>query len=677
MIRAPLRSSLVALAAASVLASTVSAAPTGDLRRLFPSRAAVSTQGPGWTRLSLPPDVLAACRPDLSDLRLLREDGTEVPYVIARSSPPPPARAAAAPIGARITAADRRQVAPGHGPVVYRESYTLEVPPLPRGAVAWRLRFAIARPEVVCRLDVVAVEPGGGRRQLVSRGSVFRLERPRAEQLVVDLPPFEAPHLEVLLEGENGGWVEPVVELEAVPAPPAPAPLEVPLRPDGQHHDAGRTVVTVLRPRGLVPSRLRIGTSTPSFLRRVTVVEEGPEGERIVGEGQIYRIEGIARVESLDVPLKALTGDRLRIEIQDGDSPPLEAIACSALVPGPVLLFQAPDPGEDLALYFGGARTHRPRYDLEALGRRGTSAGWDPSAARPAVLGEVTANPLFDPAPALGFLMRPGSRVDVAGFSHRRTLRVRPSPEGLSRLELTPEDLSRCRPDLGDLRIVDGQGRQWPYLLAGRNAFSPQAVGFRLVEGPPGHSTYRLDLPASPLEIGGMTVDGPAPFFDRAYRVVGRPAGRKERVLAQGRLRRLPGSSAPVKIPFGPRQLEEIALVVDDGGDAPLEMSRIAVGIPRPALYFPAPAGTYALFLGNPGAEPPRYEISAARSIVLGVPAATIEAGPLEPNPEYSPTRRLAGSLSAEDILLWVVLILAVVVLATLTLRHARQEGTD
>jgi hypothetical protein len=132
-----------------------------------------------------------------------------------------------------------------------------------------------------------------------------------------------------------------------------------------------------------------------------------------------------------------------------------------------------------------------------------------------------------------------------------------------------------------------------------------------------------------------------------------------------------------VKIPFGPRQLEEIALVVDDGGDAPLEMSRIAVGIPRPALYFPAPAGTYALFLGNPGAEPPRYEISAARSIVLGVPAATIEAGPLEPNPEYSPTRRLAGSLSAEDILLWVVLILAVVVLATLTLRHARQEGTD
>lgn len=676
MIRLRLVAPLAALAFASVLVSTVSAGPSGDLRRLFPSRAEVHAGGPGWTRLPLPTEVLAACRPDLSDLRLLRGDGTEVPYVIAESPPSQPPESVAAPIRPRITAADRRRIEAERGPAIYRESYTLAVPGLPRGAAAWRLRFAIDRPEVVCRLDVAAVERSGRRRELLSGGSLFRLERPRGERLAVDLPPFEAPYLEVRLEGENGGYVEPVLQLEAVPGPPAPAPLEIPLKLVGQQRRDGRTVVTVVRPRGLVPSRLRLGTTTPSFLRQVTVVDEGPEGEHTAGRGRIYRIPGIARVEALDIPLGALTGGRLRIEIADGDSPPLEAITCFALVPAPVLLFPAPPPGEALALYFGGGRTHRPRYDLGALARGGAPAGWRAPSAPSAVLGEVTANPLFDPAPALGFLMHPGSELAAGAFSHRRTLEVRPSPEGLSRLELTPEDLSRCRRDLGDIRIADGQGRQWPYLLAGTDAFSPQDVTFVRSESRAGHSTYRLQLPAAPLEISGMTVDSPAPFFDRPYRVVGKPVGGSEAVLARGRLRRLRGGTAPIHVPFGRRVLEELSLVVENGGDAPLELSRIAIGIPRPALYLPAPAGTYTLYLGNPGAEPPRYEISAARSIVLGVPAAPVQAGPLERNPEYSRGRRLAESLSAEDVLLWVVLILAVVVLAALTLRHARREGT-
>src|SRR5207249_11841259 len=49
----------------------------------FPQQAAVFVAPPGGlARLKVPADVLAACRPDLSDLRLFDRRGREVPYVI-------------------------------------------------------------------------------------------------------------------------------------------------------------------------------------------------------------------------------------------------------------------------------------------------------------------------------------------------------------------------------------------------------------------------------------------------------------------------------------------------------------------------------------------------------------------------------------------------------------------
>src|SRR4029077_9606142 len=60
---------LVALARAEAPADT-------DLRRLFPQQADVFVPLPGGlSRLRVPPEVLAACRPGLSDVRLLDRRG--------------------------------------------------------------------------------------------------------------------------------------------------------------------------------------------------------------------------------------------------------------------------------------------------------------------------------------------------------------------------------------------------------------------------------------------------------------------------------------------------------------------------------------------------------------------------------------------------------------------------
>ena len=55
-----------ALVAASLLAATVRAGEPPDLRRLFPQERDIFIERDGLTRVPVPPDVLAACRPDLS-----------------------------------------------------------------------------------------------------------------------------------------------------------------------------------------------------------------------------------------------------------------------------------------------------------------------------------------------------------------------------------------------------------------------------------------------------------------------------------------------------------------------------------------------------------------------------------------------------------------------------------
>ncbi len=139
------RLTLPTLTLTVVLAATSLSAGNQDLRRLFPSTAPVVTGGTGLARIQLSPEVLAACRSDLSDLRLLTTAGTEVPYVVVAA---PSARAPERPIQRlrpEVVAAERHEDRPEAGPPVYNESYTVAVAPLPEGAAAWRLRLAIPR----------------------------------------------------------------------------------------------------------------------------------------------------------------------------------------------------------------------------------------------------------------------------------------------------------------------------------------------------------------------------------------------------------------------------------------------------------------------------------------------------------------------------------------------------
>ena len=671
-------------------AARASDAQPVELRRLFLQQAEVVLSGDGLSRLVLPPAVLTACRPDLSDLRLFDQADREVPFLVDAGAGKAAGVEVTQRFEPRILEADRTEVRRESGPPLRRETLVLGMPAEPPQAGSWVLIVEPVPRQFVARVTVEGLGDGATTR-LVEQGSLFRIAGARsAEKLRLPLPLSRDRRLRLVLETEHPFWLEPAIRLESARTLERAGKIDVPLEILSARSAEGRTIVDLARPRGIVPDLLRIETATRTFDRRVEVWDDGPAGAgAALAAGAIFRVEGLVPVGDQELTLRPAQGDRLRVEFDDGDSPALERPAFIAVIRQPSLIFSGGAGGSARrfgTLRFGGGRAHAPRYDLAGLlpppermvtGKRAqaTARLYDPAAVRAARLGDLRPNPAYDGTPALAFAMHPGAALDRRLFSHLRNLDVPASGEGLSRLRIEPSDLAVLSDDLSDLRVTDGSSRQWPYLVD-REATTDLV---RLeIEGPAtrnGASRYTLRLPVTPVRFDRLILDTGAKFFDRAFRLEAKVGDSEEKTILSGRLARPVDDPRPVTVEVPSVRAAALALVVEDGDDAPLEFRSAQVRVVLPEVYLTAPEGRYALLLGAPDHDPPRYELERVRDVVLAVQAAPIAAGPLETNRDYSLQARLGERGYGQKALLWTVLSAAVVVLVILTLRLARRES--
>jgi len=666
-----------------MLATTL---PAKNLATLFPFRAPITTEGPGLSRLEVPVGVIGPCRTDLADLRILSLSGREVPFLV--DSPDATGtvmelRHRATP---KILSAGRSRKALDSRVTRFREDYVLDVPSVPDDVAAWDLVVTVARPEFVSRVTIRSIDGRGKSVTLLQDGSFFRLPDAGAEKSRFTVPDRKISRLELTLEGLDQGYLDPRFTLEARRLLPVSEKNGVALEIVEVRQLPLATEMVVKRPRGLVPRRLLLSTSTGTFHRKITVWDEGPGADpEVLGSSAVLRIDAIAAIENLEIPLRPARGDRLRVIVNNEDSPPLDGLGLEALVPQPVLIFSLPQGETHATLVFGGGRAHRPRYDLFALEGRGDlpAAGesadralalLDPTRASTATLGPVESNPLYDADPALKFAMHPGAPIDPRLYSHRRRIDVQPSTEGLASIEINTSDLAVMRPDMADLRIIDSEARQWAYLRQDRSRtidIELRQTDHRVNDQ---WSHYSLEVPNPPMTVARLLIQTEAPYFDRDFRLQVTLEDGKKRDLIHDRFFRRLGDPRPVRIDFSRTRVVGLELIVNDGDDAPLTLNSVSARIPAPNLYLAAEPGTYEVLMGFPEAKPPHYELEKIRSTILAVPAATVTSGALENNPLYSAARRLSGAANLQKILLWAVLGFAVIILVLMTLRMARQE---
>lgn len=630
----------------------------------------------GFAALALPPELLPHAAPDLRDLRLVDQGGTDVPYVLDRR-------------GERVTArvhpgalvdAGREPIGPSDDRTA-RAYWTVDLG-APRAFDT--IALELAGTDFAKHVRVEASPDQASWRTLHDGAPVFARAwhgRVRHTSIALDAPETarylrfttrddrESPPVEIT--GATASWVRR-------------APGETWSRPAGLQPVArGR----VSRYRLEVPSGLPLETVTvdaadAAFSRRMVLVDSAPgQAERVIGDATLYRVrlpeEDLSGEQRTLVATDPPRSGALFLDVYDGDSPPLRGLRATASGTATRLVFAAAV--VPVALYYGNDVTRAPVYDLAALQAR-LAATADLAAAE---LGPERANAAFArPAPlALGGLR--GAEVEPSRWRFARALETR-GPDDLYVTTLAPSDLGRLRPDLGDLRVVDAGARQVPYILEPSAAEVPVPLEVEPLGGAAGGrvSRYRLraasgrggERPSLPLH--GLEIDVPEAFFDRRVRVRLPAEGQRRGVLADAAVQRRPATGGeappPVRLEWPPTFARELELEVDEGDNASLTLAAVLGLVRVPRITFPASEGAYRVLLGNPAAERPRYDLAGLRAEVLAFSAVPVVPQDAVANGAY---RRGVGEYLEDappTLVLWGTLVVAVLGLGWLTARVLR-----
>lgn len=603
-----------------------------------PQARTVLPQGAGAQRLDLDLTLLARASRDLHDLRLVDAGGREQPYVLV-----PPATAAPDWRSGRLLPLPADRTASG---------FELD---LGRALAVERLRVeGLPRP----LLKRFRLEGSGDRARwtvLVAEGTFFDLPEERLQLLACDFPRGAFRYLRVQWDDRSSARLplpRAAAALSSAGGSAAPLLEPVPFAARAAEPGASRYVLR-LPGRGLPLRALRLGfAGSGPLLRRAAVHEPRLEGGRLLprslGQAELRRAErGGASASAFRIPITAPEGAELELCIENGANPPLQLLSVVAEAdPQPWIYFEAARGGA-LQARFGDPSLPAPRYDLEALREKLSSAGaaparWgDPAAAAPPA-GDRT----LDPGPGAG----------LAPKLFRQLRPLPPAPAGLAALLLDPHVLAQS-PALADLRLLDDQDRQVPYLLERRN--EPLEIRLALPaairEGR--ESRHALVLPQPRLPQATLVLETGARTFRRELRAeLLQPGG--ARILWQGCWTQADGlAEATLAIPLNGPLEGELRLIVDEGDNQPLPLKGARLLLPAWRLRFFHPGTPLRLAYGAElGA--PQYDLALLADRLRAVPAQEL-ALPAEP-------AAAAGSASRQSLLFWGVLVAAAAALLLL-----------
>jgi hypothetical protein len=479
------------------------------------------------------------------------------------------------------------------------------------------------------------------------------------------LPEGTTGQIEVAIDGE-GEFLEPTFTFVSTRPVSVPSPeLRVPLDMVSRERRDGTTFITLRRPRGVEPTALVIGTSTPFFRRSVVVRDDG-----LLADGR--RIHSVLRrsdaISDLRVEVPALSGDEVVLDIDDGDESALTDLTVTAVVRAPELVFHWDGYSTPLVLRFGGRRVPAPRYPVGEL-----LAAVDLTTAGTGVVGAVRESGDYSDQPALADLMKPGRPFDPRAHRFSFAVDVPASREGLARIPLTAEVFASAREDLGDLRVVDGDGAQWPYLIVPNDHPVDVEATVTRIESPDGVATsrYRIAISPSPLPIVALELDVRDAFVQRDFVLVARRDGEIVERLSGPFVVAPDRPSRSIAITLAGNLVDAIEVDVQDGDENPVRIARARLSVSARDLFLVAPEGRYALLAGARNVEAPVYDLQRARALVLVAEREDASLGPREDNGRFEPPSAWSAS-RASDYAVWIAVIAAVLILGVLTFRLAR-----
>ena len=308
----------------------------------------------------------------------------------------------------------------------------------------------------------------------------------------------------------------------------------------------------------------------------------------MVGDARVDR----TRIDGLDV-----SASRLALRIEDGLNPPLDVTGATAHLARRVLLLRDAGPVQ----LYGGDEEFALRFDLQLA-----AAELARAEATEGAVGPVRSNPAYRGLE--DDLLAPGAALPLERFRFSRDV----TGEGVVRLLLPWDVLAVVSSDLRDLRLLDAEGRQLPYVIDnGAAAVRLDGVtDTRDAVGPATRVTVTLPTPTPPL--GHLVLLGRGRGFSRSVTVTDAIGG----YVWSGEWTAGEGAAQRIVIPLGGLATTQLVVEVDHGDAArPTGPSRCPAPTPTPGCW---PAACSRCPSPRPRWAPPRRFSRHRRLLPIG-----------------------------------------------------------
>jgi hypothetical protein len=639
----------------------------GNPFRVFPALAATDGR-----------DVPATATGGLTDLRLFDASGREVAYLLVPNPPVEPVwRAAVAilPVAAVETEKERTS------------GFEADL-----GGLLMIDRFRIdglSRPY----LKRIRIEGSGDRARwtlLAGEGTVFDLPDARLRQTELSFAAGSYRYIRVTWDDTRSAPVAqpPSVAAREVSTAAAREPLTAPVAFERRPSEPGRSRFRVRLPGGRMPVvALNLDIAGAHVMRDVEVYEARLAGAEavpaLIGRGTLKRVEqGSLAAAALRVPIEAPIEPELDLVVHDGDNPPLDVRAITAELAGlPWIYFEAPESA--LVARYGNPSLPAPKYDLEAA--RATvhienvaEGSWGEPRARTETENAIGSAP---PLPTVG------APVDAGMF---RFIREIPAGDaGLISVHLDEAALahsSGASSRFGDVRVIDADGRQIPYLVERSSEPLSIALSLERLSSPPralaslraSETVYRMHWPYERLPSPRLVLTTGARIFRRPIRVVvEREADARRRdpwiqtIGTATWVHADQDTQAPALVMSLPSvDAKDVLMIVEEGDNSPLPITGARLLLPSYRMrLFRERGALLRLAYGRTDLAPPSYDLALLAPRVFGVSAADVA-----PAPEREGAAGSSGTPISPR-LFWVILAAAVIVLLVLIARLIRKPA--
>jgi hypothetical protein len=597
-------------------------------------------------RINVPAETLSIARPDLTDLRIVSSNGTEVLYLIEQPKPKGESNARPKDFRAEL-GFHQTELSIVTGTEAPLTGVLLDIPAGPRFTKAVRVEGS--RDQVNWQTLTTGVP-------------IFRTQTAAAKSRV-PFPEGAWPFLRVILDDSRSEPV-PVTGAELIlSGAEAPSEKVTPRVTSRYENDNITRIALDLGAANLLVASLVIETSEPLFTRHVTVAESALSGDRLyeqtITTGVVYRVQtNGATDERLDIPVeKQSRGRELLVFIENGDDAPLSLISITATRRLTRLLFSAPAPGT-YTLLSGNVQCTAPRYNFTPPRAEAIDATILPLASNPGYTAPVKEGK--------------GAPIDVTSWRFRK--RVRISRPGAQEIDLDWDVLAHSASDLRDLRVVS-ENKQLPYVVNATSILSDFPLPATAADDPkrPTLSRWSLKLPQSRLPLTSLTGTSSLLAFERTMRLweeITDERGEKyARDLGRTTWRHpaaRPSRDLGIKLNASPIS-NTLFLETDNHDNPAIDLNGVRGHYPITRILFSAPSETSVwLYYGNNDASVPQYDTSLMADELLRTERNQITAGAEEKLKTDRVTEMLRG---AARYIFWGALALVVIVLLLLISR--------